>query len=48
MEKGGKLLAGDVVRAELGPFATAAEMEGSFCVTKLPQIVMKARTKSGP
>lgn len=34
--------------ADEAPFATAFEMLGSFCVTKLPQMRMNAMAKSGP
>ena len=37
-----------VLLGVLRPFAMDAEMEGLFCVMKLPQIVRKARLKSGP
>lgn len=38
----------ELVVVEVLPAAIESEIDGSFCVTKFPKMVMKARTKSGP
>ena len=45
---GKAVAASPLLPVPLTPLAIEAEIEGLFCVMKLPQMVMKALLKSGP